>query len=840
MTKNLTRGLAVSSLALACMLAVQAPAISQSTTTDPAADPAAPAATAAEPAVDPARQIAVEPAQPAPDATAEPAAPVAAAPAEPAAPAVEVPADAPAKVAAVSPSDPAPQNSIAAEAAIPAPQSDLGKAAYASLDKHCARCHQDGKLEDRVKPASGFGNVLHLQAMAKDPSLVIPGNPDNSELVKQILSGNMPYDIKDGSNYLAPTPTKEEIAAVRDWIVSLKASGDAACKTREFLSNEHIIETIAKDLDTQPSHRIHGMRYITLANLYNACATDAEMEVYRQAVVKLLNSLSNYSDVLTLNYSVAGPYKTLIRFNVDDLQWTAKTWEQLAAVYPYAVQPDVQKYGYLASTLSTKVPYIRADWFAFAASRPPLYHDLLKMPKTYQALEKHLGVDTLANIKNFLAKRSGFQRSLVSQNNRLIERHAISTGYFWTSYDFAGNKGDQSLFEHPLGPTGKNPFKHDGGETIYSLPNGFQGYYLNAADGKQLDKGPTEIVRDKDRKDLAVTNGISCMGCHDQGIRLAQDDIRPHIVGNRNYSKEVREHVEALYPTHDEMAKILKDDTISFQNAMRKAGLNPALKLGGIEIINALSNKYEKDVHLRLAAAEFGLKPKIFSDAANSVGGDAKSILRRLEQGVVPRDNFEGKFAALVPQLTDDAAIASIASTGAVKEKVIPKPNSGDGKVAGKFKLTLFADKTIYHQHDLPVFIVQSPHACHLTLINVDDKGTGTVIFPNAYQKDTLIKANHAFEFPGPKAPFQFRMKDIGTETVIALCNEKKPQVDAIKHNFKAKQFTDLGNYEKYVTRAIAVEAKAHKPKKKLVKKISNIAKGSGVARAAIKLKVIK
>ena len=165
------------------------------------------------------------------------------------------------------------------------------------------------------------------------------------------------------------------------------------------------------------------------------------------------------------------------------------------------------------------------------------------MPPTYQELEQKLGLDTHENLRKYLAKRSGFKNSGVSQNNRLIERHPISTGYFWTSYDFAGTKTRQNLLEFPLGPKGvfgqsygygdDFAFDHDGGETIFSLPNGFQGYYLNKADGTSLDKGPTQIVRDPARTDLAVTNGISCMGCHDQGMKNAADDVLPHVVDNR-------------------------------------------------------------------------------------------------------------------------------------------------------------------------------------------------------------------------------------------------------------------------------------------------------------------
>ena len=257
------------------------------------------------------------------------------------------------------------------------------------------------------------------------------------------------------------------------------------------------------------------------------------------------------------------------------------------------------------------------------------------------------------DIRDYVAVRSGFQHSLVSENNRLIERHTISTGVFWTSYDFAGNAGSESLFEHPLGPGGHDGFEHQGGETVFSLPNGLNGYYLNKADGTRLDKGPTNIVRDKDRKDLAVANAISCFGCHDHGFRKAKDDIREHVVGDLNFPKDVRKAVEALYPPHEVVDKLLAEDTDRFHQAMKRAGLDPSLKLDGVEMINALSNRYEKDVDLRLAAAEFGPEQDAFEKAAADLGGDARNLLGRLQQSVVPRDNFEHQFPALVARLTD-------------------------------------------------------------------------------------------------------------------------------------------------------------------------------------------
>lgn len=61
---------------------------------------------------------------------------------------------------------------------------------------------------------------------------------------------------------------------------------------------------------------------------------------------------------------------------------------------------------------------------------------------------------------------------------------------------------------------------------------------------------------------------------------------------------------------------------------------------------------------------------------------------------------------------------------------------------------------------------------------------------------------------PGPNAPFQFRLKDPGTETVIASCNASGQTADGIKNDFKKRQFTDLGNYRGFLTRQIVAEAK--------------------------------
>lgn len=419
-----------------------------------------------------------------------------------------------------------------------------------------------------------------------------------------------------------------------------------------FISQKDMIGIMAADLDSLSKSRAKGTRYLTLTHLASVCAKDKFMEVYRQGAIKLINSLSRSSEVVALE--TVDPAKSILRVNIEDLGWAAADWETLVAGYPYGARPDTKLNSVLDGGTGTKTPFIRADWFAFVASRPGMYEKLLKLPKTFQELAKQQGVDVASNIKRFVAQRAGFQKSGVSANNRLIERHPSNNGYFWTSYDFSGNKGKQSLFEFPVGPGGATGFTHDGGETIFSLPNGFQAYFLNNAKGEALAKGPVNIVSDPENpRDPSVVNGISCMRCHDQGMRNAKDEVRAAVVNGRIQSREVRDQVEALHPPVEKMDRLIANDAKRFQNAMARAGLDPTLKLNGMEMTFALSRAYEEDIDLVQAASEFGLRRQQFLLAMQEAGKRFKSIVRRLAQGTIPRDDFENSFKELAKEVID-------------------------------------------------------------------------------------------------------------------------------------------------------------------------------------------
>lgn len=540
-----------------------------------------------------------------------------------------------------------------------APPSDpVAKAAFDVLDKHCARCHQAGRLDPTKtkddRPRKDFGFVLQLDKLAVDPHYIIPGNPADSRLFKQLAKdGEMPYDVRmEGASLADISPAEADLVAT--WIRSL--GGKTACADRKVVDHEDVIDFIVGDLTRLSSARRKGTRYLTLTHLKNACIDDVAMNVYRQGAIKLINSLSRSSDVVRLE--TIDPEQTILRINLDDLGWEAKDWDTVIAQYPYNTQPDMASIVVLERATTSKFPYVRADWFAFKASRPGLYEKLLKLPTTFQALAKEQGVDVEANIKAFRVARAGFQKSGVSRNNRLIERHASRSGYFWTSYDFAGNKDTQNLFERPLGPSGDNAFRHDGGESIFSLSNGFQAYYLNNAKGEALTQGPTNIVQDPTSKDLTVTNGISCMGCHDQGMRKAKDEILAATERDRIMPRDQREAVKALYPTNQVMDGIIAGDARRFTEAMVRAGLQPTLKLNGVEMITALAKHYENDLDLTLVAAELGMSKEEFIQTARDADRKFAVLIRRIQRASIPRDQFETQFAPLVENITDEKIVS--------------------------------------------------------------------------------------------------------------------------------------------------------------------------------------
>ena len=226
----------------------------------------------------------------------------------------------------------------------------------------------------------------------------------------------------------------------------------------------------------------------------------------------------------------------------------------------------------------TELPFARGDWFVAAASVPPLYNQVLGIPESLAEMENLLRISSADDIQQLRVARAGFNKSGISRNNRLIERHETYFGAYWRSYDFGHSDGRANLFSHPLGPDlGPNSFRPDGGEIIFNLPNGLQAYMVVDGAGDRLDKAPLAIVSDPAGQIGLWSTG--CRACRATSPAYMRRPTKSCAAVHANLSAfsadEVRT-VDAIYPLTPKMRELQAKDAARFQTALKQTGTLPS------------------------------------------------------------------------------------------------------------------------------------------------------------------------------------------------------------------------------------------------------------------------
>jgi WD40 repeat protein/mono/diheme cytochrome c family protein len=482
----------------------------------------------------------------------------------------------------------------------------LAAKAQSILKTHCYRCHgQDGAIEGGLNYVGDLGKLVARKK-------VVPGNAAASRLFKRMDDGSMP-PVGEKSR-----PSDAEIAAVKQWIESGAPLGLTAEK-RPPISTSDVYNMVLADLEPMDRRARRFQRYFTLAHLHNAGLTDEELQTYRNALNKLVNSLSWGSKIV--NPVPIDPLKTVFRIDLRWYVWDATIWNRILQEYPYGILEDTTAARAASVGTLTKVPVVRGDWFVATASRAPLYYDVLQLPASLTEVEKLVRVDAIQNIQQERVVRLAFNGSGISRFNRILERHDSAHGMYWRTYDFdepPANLADRlngnlvpdprNVFAFPLGPAGlaEFPFKHAGGEAIFALPNGLHAYYIANANNNRLDKAPVAIVSDPKRPDRAVEAGVSCMSCHVTGILPKADQMLDHLAKNpKAFTRAEADLIKALYPGKDAALKLMEDDAKRYAEVVAKTGA----KVSKFEVVSTITLKYEADLDLETAAAEVGQTP---------------------------------------------------------------------------------------------------------------------------------------------------------------------------------------------------------------------------------------
>ena len=526
-------------------------------------------------------------------------------------------------------------------------QQQIALDTYAIFQQSCLICHgPDGAYKESL--------LMEHNALIEKGS-VVPGNPDASELYDRLLNTDTAKRMPLGQ----PQLPAQSINTIRNWILAGAPDWATVATTDgDFISPAEILNTIENHLMSLSSFDREYARYFTMTHLYNAGESGQILQEYRKALYKLVNSLS--WGVTVTNPQPIDPQGTIFYIDLRHYEWDVNNaWTQIEAEYPYHISFDAPTQTALKTQLTrlqgemnADIPSIHVDWFVAQASLPPLYHDLLSLPLTDRELETRLEVDVVRNLTNapgVYVWRAGTYESGVSNNNRVIERHTSRYGAYWKTYDFAGSVGTQNIFTHPLS------FTHDGGEVIFNLPNGLQGYYLVNASGFRLDKAPIYIVSNPAADDPTVRNGISCFSCHTEGMKTFEDLVRSVIESSATPAYD-KEQALRLYVQQSEMDALVQEDTDRYRVALEAT----EGAVNDIEPISRFHAAFQGPVDAAYAAAVVGLETEAFLEKVRENIGlqDIGLLVLDSEYGSIRRDAWTSKFPKVLfalnfPKLVD-------------------------------------------------------------------------------------------------------------------------------------------------------------------------------------------
>jgi serine/threonine-protein kinase len=421
------------------------------------------------------------------------------------------------------------------------PDSELATQGLAVLTKYCYPCHgQGGKFEAGELDMSKREVLVGPPGQDQDKPYITPGKLDQSLIWERAaVKKNMPPKKEKRR------PGSVDLEVLKRWIeAGLPFPRPPAAPTRPFRTNQDVLETIRGDLRKADRDDRPYLRYFTLTNLWNDKAISVgELRLAQAALAKLVNSLSWEREIVVPR--AIDEDRTVLAIDLRALGWDRPgLWRQIAAANRYGLAFDSDRSREVRDLAEevyrlaeSKVPFVRVDWFLATASRAPLYDAILDLPDQAAALQRLLKVEVLSDFQRLKVARAGFSKSGVSSQNRVVERHAAAYGAYWQSYDFKPGNPRSNIFRLPLGPeVDDNPFglegtgfRPDGGEIIFNLPNGLQGYMLVNKDGKRISEAPAEVVHDRQMVtgSTIIVNGLSCMSCHKKGmIEELKDEVR--------------------------------------------------------------------------------------------------------------------------------------------------------------------------------------------------------------------------------------------------------------------------------------------------------------------------
>ena len=207
------------------------------------------------------------------------------------------------------------------------------------------------------------------------------------------------------------------------------------------------------------------------------------------------------------------------------------------------------------------------------------------------------------------------------------------------------------------------------------MPNGLQAYYLVDAGGNRLDGAPISIVSNPAASDPTVRNGLSCIGCHTEGMKDFEDQVRAVVKQNPNPPFD-KARALRLYTEQSVMAAHIEKDTARYRQALEASGD----VFGGIEPVLRFHEAFQRPLDVAHSAAAVGLETETFLQRIRQNVGLKNLGLLVLETGTIKRDTWTDQFGEVVFAL-DFPAKSAVTPVDSQTERIpgesvhIPDPN---------------------------------------------------------------------------------------------------------------------------------------------------------------------
>lgn len=492
------------------------------------------------------------------------------------------------------------------------------------IEQHCMNCHAQNQLN----------SYPVAKAWANDSIRRMNLNPGNLEFMPKNASPLSARERGLWDSWRANGLVEENECA---------EGNDGYGNQFRTLDIPYVEAEILKDLGNVDVGDQDLTRWAVLFHKYNMRTSPQEMDYFVDGINKTLNSVSQergLSQVLQIDSR-----RSIYRIDLDAFGLDATDWDKILQQEFFNLESNTARGRQIKLATRTRIPWLHADNFVFttlggnlclrgststttrcnkALRGAFLYYDLLDFPIGNNRVDRrfsdlinlqiaYLGLNFQREVDNFDVNFLGFFGSSISLNkNRLLVRAETDDGRFWISFDTNGNdRAEQNLFEFPLirETRGQAIYDFQASESIFSLPNGTDAYFLSDAAGTAADFAPLDTVFDNQTPgfDPTIRAPFSCFRCHTNGILPARDQVRDSVVGAP--SDLTRDDIELVEAHYKSIGNQL------FQNDNRK--LIEVLAIlknepGQPDSVNYTTDRLRKDYNLAEVAAHTGLTPAEF------------------------------------------------------------------------------------------------------------------------------------------------------------------------------------------------------------------------------------